>query len=89
MMAEHRIHAHDAAGWRAHAEPLAAFVDAHLPNRRDVWGGYIALDDRDTWGNVTTAPARSKPSAIMRPRPWAPPVTSAVFPVRSNSPVIP
>src|SRR5687768_14914575 len=30
-----------ATAWREHAEQLADFTDAHLVNRRDVWGGYL------------------------------------------------
>jgi hypothetical protein len=46
----------EAAGWRAHALDAAAFVDAHLVNRRDVWGGYWPLGIRETFGKVHTAP---------------------------------
>lgn len=50
----------DAAGWRAHADALAAFAMATLPNRTDVWGVYVAPPHRATWGKVLTAPRRAR-----------------------------
>lgn len=48
----------EATGWHAQAEALAAFVVAHLPNRTDVWGGYLPPAHRVPDRAVTyTAPA--------------------------------
>lgn len=51
----------EAGGWSQHADALAAFVVANLPNRCDVWGAYIRAENRrpDT-PNVWTAPAKER-----------------------------
>lgn len=46
----------EAGAWRTDATHLAAFSDARLVNRRDVWGGYYPRGMRETLGKVHTAP---------------------------------
>lgn len=46
----------EAEGWRCEADVLAAWCDAHLVNRRDVWGGYWPHGMRETLGKIRTAP---------------------------------
>jgi hypothetical protein len=49
----------EAGEWRVHASALAPFVDAHLVNRRDVWGGYFPLERREPGQPYTyTAPGK-------------------------------
>ncbi|WP_434480980.1 TOTE conflict system archaeo-eukaryotic primase domain-containing protein [Gemmatimonas sp.] len=50
--------AREAEGWARLASPLSDFVFGTLPNRTDVWGGYVHPNDRETWGKVLTAPAK-------------------------------
>lgn len=50
----------DAGAWRADAAVLAAWADAELVNRRDVWGAYIpparrTAPDRKSWTAPPTA----------------------------------
>ncbi|WP_434480895.1 TOTE conflict system archaeo-eukaryotic primase domain-containing protein [Gemmatimonas sp.] len=76
--------ARESSAWRASAAALAAFVDASLPNRRDVWGGYIARADRPTWGKVTTAPAKFRRGLDL----LSPAVLARHFGARDESQVI-
>lgn len=49
----------EARAWRAAAAELAAWTDAHLVNRRDVWGEYLPPSRRPTPNDKSrTAPAK-------------------------------
>ncbi len=50
--------------WVTAAPRLAAFTFAHLPNRVDVWGGYVHPDHRAQWGKTLTLPAKKRRGVV-------------------------
>lgn len=59
----------EARAWRAEASALAAWADAHLVNRRDVWGEYLPLSRRTTPDDKSrTAPAKAARGRVLLSR---------------------
>jgi hypothetical protein len=59
----------DAAAWAAHAQELARWADAGYVNRRDVAGGYTALEERGKEYVKPDGTAAKVGSTVTRPAP--------------------